>query len=59
MVRREAFVAVGGFDEGYFMYFEDTDLCERLSAAGWDIVYAPRRLWSTMVGTRRPATSMR
>ena len=23
------------------MYFEDTDLCERLSAAGWDIVYAP------------------
>lgn len=41
MVRREAFESIGGFDEGYFMYFEDTDLCERLSAAGWDVVYAP------------------
>jgi N-acetylglucosaminyl-diphospho-decaprenol L-rhamnosyltransferase len=41
MVRRDAFESVGGFDEGYFMYFEDTDLCERLARAGWDIVYAP------------------
>ena len=41
MLRRDAFRAVGGFDEGYFMYFEDTDLCERLGNAGWDVVYAP------------------
>ncbi len=41
LVRRAAFEEVGGFDEGYFMYFEDTDLCERLGKAGWDVVYAP------------------
>jgi N-acetylglucosaminyl-diphospho-decaprenol L-rhamnosyltransferase len=41
MLRREAFTAIGGFDERFFMYFEDTDLCERLGKAGWDVIYAP------------------
>ena len=41
MLRREAFTAVGGFDEWYFMYFEDIDLGARLDAAGWHSVYAP------------------
>ena len=41
LVRREAFVAVGGFDPGYFMYFEDLDLCERIGAADWQNVYVP------------------
>lgn len=41
LLRREAFEAVGGFDEGYFMFFEDLDLGERLAAAGWTSVYVP------------------
>jgi len=41
LVRREAFEAVGGFDPGYFMYFEDVDLCDRLARAGWSCVYVP------------------
>ena len=41
LLRREAFEAVGGFDEGYFMFFEDLDLGDRLAVAGWSSVYVP------------------
>jgi N-acetylglucosaminyl-diphospho-decaprenol L-rhamnosyltransferase len=39
MFRREAFVSVRGFDESYFMYVEDVDICARISLAGWTLVY--------------------
>jgi N-acetylglucosaminyl-diphospho-decaprenol L-rhamnosyltransferase len=41
LVDLEAFHSVGGFDPGYFMYFEDVDLAERLTRRGWLHVYAP------------------
>ena len=41
VVRREAFIAVGGFDPGYFMYVEDVDLGLRLRRAGWRLRYVP------------------
>lgn len=41
LVDAAAFWSVGGFDPGYFMYFEDVDLAERLSRRGWLHVYAP------------------
>jgi N-acetylglucosaminyl-diphospho-decaprenol L-rhamnosyltransferase len=41
LVRRSAFDAIDGFDEGYFMYFEDVDLGFRLGRAGYRNVYEP------------------
>ena len=41
IVRREAFDAVGGLDEGFFLYWEDADFCRRLTRAGWRVVYVP------------------
>ncbi|HMO10740.1 MAG TPA: glycosyltransferase family 2 protein [Actinotalea sp.] len=40
-LRRVAFDQVGGFDEGYFMFFEDVDLGDRLGRAGWRSVVVP------------------
>jgi GT2 family glycosyltransferase len=39
LCRREALLAVGGFDEAYEMYGEDLDLCHRVRAAGFRVVY--------------------
>jgi N-acetylglucosaminyl-diphospho-decaprenol L-rhamnosyltransferase len=40
-LRREALDEVGGWDERYFMYVEDVDLCWRLTRAGWRVAYEP------------------
>jgi len=41
LLPRRAWESVGGFDERYFMYVEDMDLCLRLRRAGWKTVYEP------------------
>jgi hypothetical protein len=43
-IRRELFETLGGFDEAFFMYMEDTDLSLRARLAGWRIVYVPESI---------------
>ena len=41
LVRREAIAEVGGFDERFFMFSEETDLCYRMRQAGWTVEFYP------------------
>lgn len=41
LFRSEVFERVNGFDERYFMYFEDVDICSRVRSSGWDVVIHP------------------
>lgn len=41
MVRRQVFERVGLMDEGYFLYFEETDFCLAARRAGWRTLYVP------------------
>lgn len=41
LIRRDAFDLVGGFDERYFLYWEDADLCRRLRNRGLTTRYVP------------------
>ena len=40
LARRSALEELGGFDEAYFMYLEDMDLCWRAHHAGWGVGFA-------------------
>ena len=48
--RTEALKSVNGFDEDYFMYFEDADLSLRLGAAGWKLAVVRAAEATHMVG---------
>lgn len=55
IVRRDSFLAAGGFDDGYFAYLEDVDLGWRLWSGGERVLYAPEAI----VHHRSMATSER
>jgi len=54
LVRRAAFSEVGQFDERFFMYYEDIDLCYRAKQSGWRTGYLP---CASMVHTYKRSSS--
>jgi len=50
MIRRETWHQLGGFDERFFMYCEDVDLCWRAHEAGWRVVYHPEAVVTHTIG---------
>jgi hypothetical protein len=53
LFRSEAFRAAGGFDERFFLYYEDVDLCARLRQRGYACLYQPD---STVIHDARRAS---
>ncbi len=58
-IRKRVFDAVGGFDESFFMFFEDKDLCARVRAAGYEVWYDPGSAIKHLRGaSSNPRTAM-
>lgn len=57
LVRRAAFEAAGGFDEGFFLYGEDVDLCIRMQRAGFELVALPST-WALHLSGASSATPL-
>jgi N-acetylglucosaminyl-diphospho-decaprenol L-rhamnosyltransferase len=58
LVRRTALDDLGGFDEGFFMYCEDIDLCRRIQDAGHELRYEPAAVITHIGGASAPRTSL-
>jgi N-acetylglucosaminyl-diphospho-decaprenol L-rhamnosyltransferase len=58
LARRTVLEEFGGFDEGFFMYCEDIDLCHRLQDAGHDLRYEPAAVITHIGGASAPRTSL-
>jgi GT2 family glycosyltransferase len=41
LIRREAYLSIGGFDESFFMYVEDLEWCDRAWRRGWEVWFTP------------------
>lgn len=41
LIRKETLKETGGFDEKFFLYYEDIDMCVRIRACGWNLLFLP------------------
>lgn len=59
MIRKEAIVDVDLFDDNFFMYFEDADLCCKVREKGWKVKYTPSAKIIHYVGRSRETNKMK
>lgn len=59
MVRREVFDKIGLLDSQYFLYYEDSDFCQRAQRAGFKIFYTPKAfLWHKNAASSKPGSKI-
>jgi N-acetylglucosaminyl-diphospho-decaprenol L-rhamnosyltransferase len=58
LVRRSVLEQLGGWDDGFFMYCEDKDLCRRARDAGYDVRYEPAAVARHAGGASAPRSSL-
>lgn len=61
LIRRACLRQLGGFDESFFLYYEDVDLCRRAQQCGWAVCYDPsvQAVHLDPLQNRRPTPAMR
>ena len=52
LLRSSAFADIAGFDEHFYLYYEDVDLCARLRKARYELLSVPAPLWYTTPDAR-------
>jgi GT2 family glycosyltransferase len=58
LVRRNVLESIDGWDESFFLYSEDTDLCRRVRGAGFDVRYEPAATAVHLGGRSSPRASL-
>lgn len=59
MIRPSVFASIGGMDENYFLYFEETDFCNRAKRAGFSTWYVPESRVMHILGQSTSVTDTR
>ena len=59
MVRKKVFEEIGGFDENYFLFNEDVDLCRMINETGKTVIYFPEAMVNHQVSTSNNKTSLK
>lgn len=50
VIRRDCLNQIGKFDESFFMYCEDIDICQRAKLKGWKVFYYPHLMFTHFIG---------